>query len=208
MLDDSRFRGPVTLRGPLVDLVPVAPEHGPPLARAVAGSDVFRYMRLASSYALSDGPEGMARMIDELLARAARGQDLPFTVVGASDGRPLGMTRFLDIDRTEESVEIGGTWFPPELWGSGVNVASKRLLLEFAFEHEGAHRVQIKTDLRNLRSQHAIEALGATREGVLREHVIMADGYRRSSVYFSILRSEWPAVRERLDARVAASRFR
>ena len=140
------------------------------------------------------------RMAQSKLARQERGTDLAFTVVRREDGRPVGMTRFLDIQREHQTVEVGGTWFSRNLWGSGVNPESKRLMLGYAFDTEGCHRVQLKADQRNLRSLRAIERLGAVREGVLREHLVNTDGHRRSSVYFSILASEWPKVRARLDA--------
>jgi RimJ/RimL family protein N-acetyltransferase len=100
-------------------------------------------------------------------------------------------------------VEIGGTWTDPTLWRTPFNTESKRLMLGYAFDTEHVHRVQLKTDLRNLRSQRAIERLGALREGVLREHLLVFGGVRRSSVYYSILEAEWPAVRDRLDAALA-----
>ena len=108
------------------------------------------------------------------------------------------MTRFMDIQPENRSVEIGGTWISPQYQRTVVNTEAKFLMLRHAFEVLDCVRVQIKTDLRNTRSQRAIERLGAVREGVLREHMMLPDGTLRSSVYYSILAAEWPAVRQRL----------
>ncbi len=208
MLPDRSFRPPVVLRGSLLSLEPLRRELAEPLARA-AGSDPepFRFLRTVHPFATAPNADGMRRVIDHLLEQQSRGTDLAFVIVRPTGGEPIGMTRYLDIDRENEAVEVGGTWISPTLFGSPANAASKRLMLGHAFEAERVHRVQIKTDARNLRSQRAIEKLGAVREGVLREHVEMPDGYRRSSVYYSLLASEWPAARERLDARLADARW-
>ena len=101
-------------------------------------------------------------------------------------------------------MEIGGTWYGAAYRGTLVNTECKYLLLRHAFEVWGCLRVQFKTDLLNERSQRAIERLGAMREGVLRQHLILTDGRVRSSVFYSLLDTEWPAVRARLEARLAA----
>ena len=113
------------------------------------------------------------------------------------------MTNFLHIDRENQSVEVGGTWLDSGFWRTPFNTESKYLLFRHAFEVERVNRLQLQTDLRNERSQRAIERLGAVREAVLREDVQLADGYFRSSVYYSVLASEWPAVRARLEASLA-----
>ncbi|EQD45974.1 GCN5-related N-acetyltransferase [mine drainage metagenome] len=118
------------------------------------------------------------------------------------------MTRFMEIDRENRSVEIGGTWLSRPLWGTGINPEAKFLMLRYAFETEAVIRVQIKSDARNLRSQRAIEALGAVREGVLRHQVILPDGFRRDSVYYSILAEEWPEVKRRLVTRISQGNHR
>lgn len=138
----------------------------------------------------------MRQWVEEAIALRERGIDYPFVTRELASGRLAGSTRFRLIDRTNLSLEIGGSWLGREYRGTGMNREAKRLMLEFAFEKLGAIRVQFRTDLRNLRSQRAIEALGATREGVLRKDFIYADGYQRSTVFYSILSEEWPAVRE------------
>jgi RimJ/RimL family protein N-acetyltransferase len=135
-----------------------------------------------------------------MLARQARGTDLPFAVVHLASGQAIGATRYMDIQPANRALEIGGTWYAPAYRRTAVNTEAKYLLLAHAFEALGCVRVQLKTDLRNERSQRAIERIGAQKEGVLRHNLIMPDGHRRSSVYYSILDEEWPAVKARLEA--------
>ena len=110
----------------------------------------------------------------------------------------------MDIQAVHRGLEIGGTWYAPEHQRTAANTEAKFLLLRHAFEVMGCIRVQLKTDLRNERSQRAIERLGAVREGVLRDHILMPDGHRRSSVYYSVLDHEWPAVKARLEKKLKA----
>jgi len=198
MLPETALRTRGAMQGRYLRLEPLALRHADSLVEVARDPDVFRYLR----YGPLDTLDRMQAHIRQLDARREAGTDLPFAMVRRSDGVPIGMTRFLEIDRTNAGVEIGGTWMPRTLWGTMVNPESKRLMLGRAFDDEGAIRVQIKTDLRNVRSQRAIEKLGAVREGVLRDQVIMPDGYVRSSVYYSILAREWPIVRDRLDRRL------
>jgi RimJ/RimL family protein N-acetyltransferase len=195
MLPDPAFRTSPPLEGRFIRLESLTLEHAEPLALAGRSSEVWTYLR----YGPLTTPEQMAAHIRSLLERKEAGTDLPFAVVRRDTGVPIGMTRFLAIEREDSNVEIGGTWLDRDLWRSPFNTDSKRLMFGHAFDTEGAERVQIKTDVRNLRSQRAIERLGAVREGVLRAHVVMPDGYRRSSVYYSVLPAEWPEVRARLD---------
>jgi len=131
------------------------------------------------------------------------GTDLPFTTVLRSEDRPVGMTGFLHVDRINCSVEIGGTWLDSALWRSPVNTESKYLLLRHAFEVEKVHRVSFQTDLRNERSQRAIARLGAVREAVLRDDKLRPDGSFRTSVFYGIVTSEWPSVRDALERMLA-----
>jgi RimJ/RimL family protein N-acetyltransferase len=145
----------------------------------------------------------MDALIALLLERQKAGTDLPFTTVLRADDRPVGMTRFLHIDRTNLSVEVGGTWLDSALWRTPVNTESKFLLFRYAFETEKVHRVSLRTDLRNERSQRAIARLGAVREAVFRDDRLLADGSFRSSVAYGILASEWPRVRSGLEGMLA-----
>ena len=133
----------------------------------------------------------MLGWVRDILARP----DLPFAVVHLKSSRVAGATRYLNIAPEHRSLEIGGTWYGLEFQRTAVNTECKYLLLKHAFETLGYIRVQFKTDLRNTRSQVAIERLGAKREGVLRNHMIMPDGKYRNSVFYSILDREWPEVK-------------
>ncbi len=146
----------------------------------------------------------MQRFVDNLLTLQERGTDLPFAVVHRETGKAIGMTRYMNIERGNRALEIGGTWYGVDYQRTGVNTECKFLLLRHAFEDLGCIRVQIKTDLRNERSQRAIERIGAVKEGVLRDHMILPDGTVRSSVYYSILAREWPSVKQRLVGMLAA----
>ena len=193
------FRRPITLTGRYVELVPLKKAHRDAVRVAARDPQVGRYLRHGPGRSL----EEMDGLIDELLRAQAEGTDLPFTTCVLPERRPVGMTRYLRIDRANQWVEIGGTWLDSAFWRTPVNTESKYLLLRHAFEGEGAHRVQFQTDLRNERSQRAIARIGAVREGVLREDVVLPDGYVRSSVYYSVLGSEWPGVKQRLETFLA-----
>ena len=186
---------PIILTGDIVRLVPLSLEHLADLTAAGNDENLWAYMR----YGNVDSPEKMRGMIEDLLGRQAQGTDLPFTVIHLASGKAIGMTRYLNIEISNRAVEIGGTWYAPDFQHTGVNTECKYLLLRHAFEDLGCIRVQFKTDQRNLRSQKAIERIGAVHEGVLRNHVILPDGYIRSSVYYSILAEEWPTVKAHLE---------
>lgn len=189
------FRPPVTLDARYVQLVPLVPAHARPLALVGTDPEIWRWMR----YGYLGNPEAMSTVIEELLGLQAKGTDLAFTILLKPSLAPVGMTRYLGIDRENQVVEVGGTWLAPTLWRTPVNTDSKRAMLSNAFDHEGCERVQLKTDVRNIRSQRAIERLGAVREGILRHHIRLRDGTYRDSVIYGIVRSEWPEVRRRLD---------
>jgi N-acetyltransferase len=193
-MDEASFRTPVTLTGRFVQLVPLQRAHAAETWEVASNPDVTRYLRTGPIRTIAD----MERCIDDVLAGEANGTDRAFTTRLREGGRAIGMTRYLRIDRPNQGVEIGGTWIDPRFWRTPVNTEAKLLMLRHAFTVEKAHRVQLQTDLRNVRSQTAIARLGAQREGVLREDVVMPDGHPRSSVFFSILAPEWPAVEQRL----------
>ena len=137
------------------------------------------------------------------LADALRPDYVAWATVDAASGRAIGASRFGDIAPEHGRVEIGWTWIAPSHQRTAVNTEAKLLQLGYAFDQLGATRVALKTDGRNLRSQAAIERLGAQREGTLRRHVRLPDGFIRDTVYFSILAEEWPAVKARLEERLA-----
>lgn len=196
---EDALRHPLELVGNWVRLVPLTMAHVGGLFVESRDSRIWTYMTKGQP----DTEESLQEWVGRLLQDQAQGTALPFTVVyGPSPGIPVGMTRFMEIHREHRRVEIGGSWLPPRLWGTSVNVEAKYLLLRHAFEEAGFLRVELKTDSRNLRSQRAIEKLGAVREGVLRKHMTTQGGYQRDSVYFSILAEEWPRVKTALEARL------
>ena len=144
----------------------------------------------------------MLELVEELIRRQGQGTDLPFAVIHLPTSQAIGMTRFMDIRPQDRALEIGGTWYAPSYQRTAVNTESKLLLLTHAFEVVGCIRVQFKTDSRNVQSQQALERIGAVREGVLRSHMVLSDGYIRDSVYYSIIASEWPQVKANLIKRL------
>jgi RimJ/RimL family protein N-acetyltransferase len=190
---------PVTLTGKVVRLEPLSEAHAKDLFRVGLEKSIWKYMPNAAPQTEED----LMNWIREMLRRQACGSDLPFAAVLLANQQAVGATRYLDIRRQHRSLEIGGTWYGIDFQRTAVNTESKYLLLAYAFETLDCVRVQFKTDIRNLRSQRAIERLGAVREGVLRDHIIMTDGYRRSSVYYSILDGEWPAVKSALEEKLS-----
>jgi RimJ/RimL family protein N-acetyltransferase len=186
---------PVTLTGQLVRLEPLSLEHFADLCQVGLDDDIWRYM----IYGWVRTEADMRRWIETLLERQAMGSDQPFAIIWLKSGRAVGATRYLDIRPKDRGVEIGGTWYGRQYQRTGVNTECKYLLLQHAFERLGCIRVQFKTDLRNVRSQKAIERLGAVKEGILRNHMILPDGTIRHSVYYSIVAGEWPVIKKRLE---------
>ena len=186
---------PVILTGKYVRLEPMTEAHTSALAEIGVGQNFWDFML----YGNMNTAEDMHTWVSDILARAETGTDLPFVAIQLSSGRVAGATRYLNIMAKDRGLEIGGTWYGPEFQRTAVNTECKYLLLYHAFETLGCIRVQLKTDLRNERSQKAIERIGAVREGVLRNHMILPDGRYRHSVFYSILDTEWPQVKERLE---------
>jgi N-acetyltransferase len=187
----------VILEGRHVRLEPLQEWHRDDLSAAAAEDpSIFRYM--ATNIA-----EGWDAWLREALDGVAAGTYVVWATVDTSTGRAIGSTRFGDIAPEHGRVEIGWTWLGASHQRTAANTEVKLLQLTYAFEELGATRVALKTDARNLRSQAAIERLGAVREGALRKHIRMPDGYLRDTVYYSILDDEWPAVKARLEERLA-----
>jgi RimJ/RimL family protein N-acetyltransferase len=186
---------PVILTGKIIRLEPLSEAHVPDLAQIGIDENIWRFML----YGDMCTEEDLHGWVVDILGRQRRGTDLPFTVFHLESGKAIGCTRYIDIHPEHRNLEIGGTWYGVPYQRTGVNTEAKYLLLRHAFETLGCIRVQLKTDLRNLRSQRAIERIGAIKEGILRDHMILPDGAIRSSIYYSILVSEWPEVKTRLE---------
>jgi len=187
---------PTLIAGP-VRLEPLVAEHRDGLGQAADHDEIWAHMPYAAA-----GP-GFGAWFDQALQLALAGREAVWAVRTTADGVLVGSTRYLAIEPQHRRLEIGHTWYAPRVWASRVNPACKLALLRYAFESLGCNRVELKTDNRNLRSQGAIARLGARREGVFRAHMVRRDGSLRDSVYFSIVRDEWPSVRDGLVARLA-----
>lgn len=186
---------PVVLEGEIVRLEPLEMRHAPDLLDAGRDESIWRFMPRATPRSVDDVRAFIAEALDGL----RDGSQVPFATVDRSSGRAIGSTRYLDIRRAHRGLEIGWTWLSPSRQRTGANTECKRLLLAHAFEDLGALRVQLKTDARNVASQRAIERIGALREGVLRAHMLMPDGFVRDSVLYAVTSADWPRVRARLE---------
>src|SRR3989454_7040306 len=189
---------PVTLEGKHVRLEPLSLAHHTALCDAGLDEDVWRWIA-----APVRTPEEMRAYIETALAEQAAGAALPFATVERASGRAVGSTRYGNIDRSNRRVEIGWTWIARPWQRTAVNTEAKYLMLRHAFETLGCIRVELKTDVLNEASRAALRRLGAKEEGVLRRHMITATGRIRDTVYYSILDSEWPAVKAMLEAKLA-----
>jgi RimJ/RimL family protein N-acetyltransferase len=185
---------PVTLEGVSVRLEPLARRHAEDLFEVGKDETIWPYMPRPPLKSVQD----THAMIDQALEVAAGGTQIPFAIIERTNGKAIGSTRYLDIRPNDRGLEIGWTWVGTAFQRTVMNTECKYLLLCHAFEELGAVRVQLKTDLRNVRSQRAIERLGAVREGVLRKHIVLWDGFIRDTVYYSVIESEWPEVKRRL----------
>lgn len=186
---------PVTLTGKYVRLEPMTEAHIPALAEIGVGQTFWDFMLYGNMETEAD----MANWVRDILSRAEKGTDLPFVAIYLASGRVAGATRYLNIMPKDRGLEVGGTWYGTEFQRTAVNTECKYLLVKHAFETLGCIRVQLKTDLRNERSQRAIARIGAVKEGVLRNHMILPDGRIRHSVFYSILDTEWEGVKKRLE---------
>ncbi len=187
---------PVVLTGRYVRLEPLTEAHVGGLTAAGMDDSIWQYM----PYGLMRGEDDIRRWVRGVLEQAGQGTDLPFVAIHLASGRVAGATRYMEIRPAHRGLEIGGTWYGAEFRRTAVNTECKYLLLCHAFEGLKCIRVQLKTDSRNERSQRAIERIGAVKEGILRNQMILPDGHIRHSVYYSILDTEWPQVKVRLEA--------
>lgn len=185
-----------SLTGWGVRLEPLTHNHIAPLQDAVDDGDIG-----GLNYVSVPGREGMRAWVENALVKRDEGVELPFAII--TQDQVVGTTRFYDIDLSVPTLAIGYTFHAASVWRTHVNTANKRLMLGHAFDTLNAESVYFHTSHQNLRSQAAIERLGAHRDGVFRSHKRHKDGSLRNTVTYSILADEWPAIRERLDARLA-----
>jgi RimJ/RimL family protein N-acetyltransferase len=198
-LNTHSLIAPFSLEGPHVRLDPLRPEHAPLLWDIVKDDldDMFRWIpyRLES---LQDFEAFSRQVLDE----QQRGLSIPFATFERSSNRVVGTTRYMNMDMPNRKLEIGSTWIAPPWQRTVINTEAKYLMLRHAFETWKCLRVELKTDSMNQRSRQAILRLGAKEEGMLRKHMLTWNGRQRDSVYFSILDTEWPAVKMELERKL------
>jgi RimJ/RimL family protein N-acetyltransferase len=192
---------PVTLEGHGVRLEPLTSDHADSLIAAAADGELWELW-----FTSVPAPDDTTKYIADALAGQREGHMLPWAVRELATGTIVGSTRYHDMVPAVDRVEIGYTWYSASRWRSHINAACKLLLLTHGFETLGCQLVGFRTDNFNFRSQRAIEALGAKKDGVLRHHFRRRDGTVRDSVMYSILASEWPDVRSHLSWRLSRER--
>jgi RimJ/RimL family protein N-acetyltransferase len=189
-----------TLEGQCVRLEPMREDHADGLVAASLGHGLFRY------YPFELEREDLLRNYVKLCVAARSSVALiAFATLDSASGAVIGSTSFLAIDAAHKRLEIGATWLTPAHQRTRANTEAKYLQLRHCFEIAGANRVEFKTDARNEKSRAALLRLGAVEEGTFRSHMVMPDGALRDSVYFSVIAPEWPAVKRRLEAKLASA---
>jgi len=189
---------PITLQGQHVRLEPLALEHVPALQLAVADGELWRLW-----FTSVPPQDGMQDYVEKALVLRDAGNAMPW-VVRAANGEIVGSTRYGNVDADNRRVEIGWTWYAKRVQRTGVNTEAKLLLLTHAFEALGCAAVEFRTSWFNHASRNAIARLGAKQDGVLRNHMRMADGSYRDTVVFSIIANEWPMVKRHLRFKLEA----
>ncbi|MEQ9694513.1 GNAT family protein [Shimia sp. SDUM112013] len=184
---------PIRLTGQHVGLAPLSQDHATDLAEASADGDLHRLW-----YTMVPTPEGVPAEIDRRYGLQAEGKMLPFAIL-TPQGKAVGMTTYMNIDATNRRLEIGSTWYRASVQRSAMNTECKLLMLQHAFEDLDCIAVEFRTHFLNTQSRRAIERLGAKLDGVLRNHMVMANGTLRDTAVYSILPHEWPAVKANLS---------
>ncbi|GGG65267.1 GNAT family N-acetyltransferase [Paenibacillus radicis (ex Gao et al. 2016)] len=183
------------LQGKRADLLRMDEHHAKPLLEAAQEMASWS-LYLKPLQTLTD----VQHFIGKAKQEEAAGTCIPYVIWDHTGQKIVGSTRLFDLSAEHHSLEIGSTWLNPAVWRTRINTECKYLLLREAFEHLDMLRVQIKTDLRNLQSQTAIARIGAVKEGILRKHRILHDGYVRDTVMYSITNEEWPGVKAKLES--------
>lgn len=189
---------PVTLTGRRIRMEPLSESHLEDLARVAYDAPVWRW-----TIARPMDDAGLRAWLEQALANAAAGTEVPFATVHLAEGRAIGSSRFMSIVPEHRRLEIGWTWVGTAFQRTGANQEAKALQLTHAFETLDAERVEFKTHARNLASRAALLGIGATFEGVLRHHTFMPDGSNRDSAFFGVIAPDWPAVKAHLERKLA-----
>lgn len=184
------------LTGTRIQLLPLALTNKDELYSAAQDESIWTHN---STNALG---EQFERWFNNAMQGMSQQEQLTFVVQRLTDNKILGSTRYYDINKKYKRLTIGYTWYIPEVWGTYVNPECKFLLMQYAFETLAMNRIELVTDARNLRSRAAIKKLGAKEEGILRQHMILADGFVRDTVVHSVIRPEWPEVKSNLLLRL------
>ncbi len=190
---------PVVLRGEYVVLEPLEAEHAANLFKIGQDVDDWAYMPRPCFKTVEDAADWITDYQDLL----RQGEQVAFVLRQSDSNQLMGSTRFLAIRRAHRGLEIGWTWLGTAFQRTRANTEAKFLLLQHCFETLRALRVEFKTDARNIRSQKAIERIGATKEGVFRHHMLVQNDFVRDSVYYSIIDTEWPQVKEKLQSKLS-----
>jgi N-acetyltransferase len=187
------FLDPVTLTGSHAVLAPLAQDHHDDLVEAVRDGELWNLW-----YTIIPLPQKMRAEIERRLALQSKGSALPFAVLDSATGKAVGLTSYLNIDATNRRIEIGATWYRASLQRTAINTECKWLLLTHAFEAKDCIAVEFRTHVMNHQSRRGIERLGAKFDGVLRNHMVMANGTLRDTCVYSIIAGEWPTVKAHL----------
>jgi RimJ/RimL family protein N-acetyltransferase len=187
----------VVLENPFVRLEPLEERHREPLRVAGNDPDLWRFANVNLDNANFDA------WVDHRFAEMKRAGEMTYAILEKASGQYAGSTSLLAYVSAHKRVEIGWTWYAKPFWAGAVNPSCKRMLLAHGFEVLGLNRIELKADARNTRSCKAMERFGAKFEGIHRSHMVRPDGRLRDTAWFSVIRDEWPAVRDGLDARLA-----
>ncbi|MFI5280456.1 MAG: GNAT family N-acetyltransferase [Gemmatimonadales bacterium] len=193
--------GPVVLTGRFVRLEPLTLEHVPALLAVGLDPELWRWIPTQVTNARE-----MREYVETALDERRRGVSFPFAIVDQKSGTVIGSTRYGNIALEEGRIEIGWTWYAPAFQRTAANSEAKLLLLTHAFDVLGLNRVEFKTDALNEKSRRALARIGAVEEGTFRRHRITASGRIRDTVYFSIIKEEWPGTKARLVAMLDGKR--
>lgn len=189
---------PITLHGTHVTLEPLSHARHDELVEAVRDGELWKLW-----YTVVPAPGAMREEIDRRLGLQEKGSMLPFAVVETATNVAVGMTTYMDIDAANRRVEIGSTWYRKRVQRTALNTECKLLLLRHAFESLDCIAVEFRTHFFNHASRRAIERLGAKLDGILRNHRRSSDGTLRDTCVYSIISTEWPAVKSHLSHQLA-----
>jgi RimJ/RimL family protein N-acetyltransferase len=184
---------PIQLHGKLINLIPLEESHFNELILLAKDKRIWEHYVINGGETLT-----LKTSLENGITEKEHGRQYPFVIVDRKEDKIIGSTRFMDIHKNHNKLEIGWTWLHPDYWGTKINFECKFLLLKYSFEDLSLSRVQLKTDENNKRSSKAIEKIGGQFEGILRNDMIRENGTKRNSAYYSIIDNEWENVKQNL----------